>query len=309
MIALIKSILYRTIPIYWQARAVPFLAHLLCHRTDFTCIVQKVSEKKFFRAEASAIESILDGCQLIYFDVGSSGGMERGLQQYEHLFRNILAEPRDDEGAIQGESSSILIPKLISDEVGDSALNVSKAEALSSTLTVNPYFANFWSSGNLHRFDVTERKIVASTTIETVLNETVGRCDYLKIDTQGTELNVLMGLGEYRPIIIKSEISFVPLYKDQTIFFDLAKHLYDIGYLLFHLAYRSKSTVKVARGRKPWQNTVLPLHGDAWFMPDWTRKNGQDIINGREKEYEALMMMFGMGEIAEESLSYVKSGT
>ena len=151
------------------------------------------------------------------------------------------------------------------------------------------------------------------TTIAAVLKETSRQVHYLKLDTQGTELDILEGLGEYRPIIIKTEISFVPLYKDQTIFFHLAKFLYDMGYVLFHLGYGSKSSPPKTLGRgsllykrRSFAGTLIPMHGDAWFMPDWTRKMGREIICGREKEYKALMLIFGLGEIYEYALEEYK---
>ena len=36
----------------------------------------------------------------------------------------------------------------------------------------------------------------------------------------------------------------------------------------------------------------IPIHGDAFFMPDWTRKKGIDIIKGRKAQWEALMLIF-----------------
>ena len=40
--------------------------------------------------------------------------------------------------------------------------------------------------------------------------------DFLKIDTQGAEANVIFGLGSYRPLCIYTEVQFIPLYKGIT---------------------------------------------------------------------------------------------
>ena len=37
---------------------------------------------------------------------------------------------------------------------------------------------------------------------------TVKSLDYLKIDTQGAELEILKGMGNYRPLLIKIEAHF-----------------------------------------------------------------------------------------------------
>jgi hypothetical protein len=282
------------------------IVRYLGYRVDIVGISQKETEKKFFTSEATLIEELLEGKKLVHFDVGASGGIEKGLNQYMHLFEFIIAEPRHNTVVNQNDPSSVLVTELLDGKIGTGILNISEAEELSSTLSVNPYFANFWASGNLNRFRVKERKKFTTTTLEQSLDTTLSCCDYLKVDTQGTELKILKGLGRYRPIIIKSEISFVPLYRDQALFYELAMYLYELGYMLFHLSYRSKSVPEVARGRSPFRSTLLPVHGDAWFMPDWTQKLGQDIIIGREKEYRALMTIFCMSEIGIESLGYIE---
>jgi hypothetical protein len=77
-----------------------------------------------------------------------------------------------------------------------------------------------------------------------------------------------------------------------------------MGYVQFHLSYGSKSSLKPRV--RPFAGTLIPIHGDAWFMPDWTRKNGREIIKEREKEYEALMLIFGLSEIYEDALDEYK---
>ena len=78
-----------------------------------------------------------------------------------------------------------------------------------------------------------------------------------------------------------------------------------MGYVQFHLSYGSKSSPKKIH-ENPFIGTLIPMHGDAWFMPDWTRENGREIIREREKEYKALMLIFGLGEICEYALEEYK---
>ena len=39
------------------------------------------------------------------------------------------------------------------------------------------------------------------------------------------------------------------------------------------------------------------MHGNAWFMPDWTRSEGKKIINGRDDKWFAIMLIFGMENV------------
>jgi FkbM family methyltransferase len=278
---------------------------LFVDKTDLVCHAQRMSEKKkFFCVDQSRIEQVLEGDKLSVFDVGAAGSIERGLKRYRHLLNVIAAEPRNDNSLIENSEDFILIPKLIGKTEGRATLFITRSETGSSIHQPIGVFLNFHSSGNTGRFDCIKQVEYPIATIAAVLKETSREVHYLKLDTQGNELDILEGLGEYRPIIIKTEISFVPLYKDQAIFFHLAKYLYDMGYVLFHLAYRSRRSPN--KTGEIFRETVIPIHGDAWFMPDWTREKGRKIIGGREKEYKALMLIFGLGEICEYALEQTK---
>ena len=122
---------------------------------------------------------------------------------------------------------------------------------------------------------------------------------------QGYEDRIIKGLGNMRPLIISTEISFVPLYKDSAIIFDLGKHLYDMGYIMFHQAYRSRSSPDKQLVYNPYSEVGIPLHGDAWFMPRWTSIAGAEIIKGRELKYQALMKIFGMESISKYALKNI----
>ena len=279
---------------------------LFVDKTDLVCHAQRMSEKKkFFCVDESRIEQVLEGDKLNVFDVGAAGNIERGLKRYRHLLNVIVCEPRNDDSLIENSEEFILIPKLIGKTEGRATLWITEKETGSSVHQPIDTFLNLYSSGDSGRFDCIKQVEYPMTTIAAVLKETSREVHYLKLDTQGNELDVLEGLGEYRPIIIKTEISFVPLYKDQITFFHLAKYLYDMGYILFHLAYRSSHGPPNKTG-EIFCETVIPMHGDAWFMPDWTREKGREIIREREKEYKALMLIFGLGEIFEYALEEYK---
>ena len=268
------------------------------NRYDITAINTIGREGKFFRVKASVIEKLLNGFKLNVIDIGARGGIEGGLKNYNHLLSITLVEP-DKEAIFKKTNGINVIRKLIGEKNGKSKLNICKKGGVSSILDPNGPFLDYYTSGDASRFDVINKISIPMTTINSIIKETYNGelLDYLKLDTQGTELNILMGLGTIRPIIIKTEISFVPIYKNQTIFFHLGKVLYDMGYIMFHLSYGSKSAPLKHKKNKPYDETVVPLHGDAHFMPDWTRSLGKKIIKGRENQYEALMLMFGMKEI------------
>jgi len=80
--------------------------------------------------------------------------------------------------------------------------------------------------------------------------------DYLKIDTQGSELDILKGAGELLRTtkMIECEVEFVPLYKQQPLFEDVERYLKIYGFKF----QKYKRTVK-------WHSGTL-VFGDAIFI-------------------------------------------
>ena len=78
-----------------------------------------------------------------------------------------------------------------------------------------------------------------------------------------------------------------------------------MGYIMFHQAYRSRSSPDKQLLYNPYSEVGIPLHGDAWFMPRWTSIAGEEIIKGRELKYQALMKIFGMESISKYALKSI----
>ena len=82
-------------------------------------------------------------------------------------------------------------------------------------------------------FDVTETKNVECDTISSSLSSLkISYLDYLKIDTQGAELEILKGLGDYRPLLIKCEVQIFPMYKGVPSWTELVNFLEKLNYIV-----------------------------------------------------------------------------
>ena len=107
---------------------------------------------------------------------------------------------------------------------------------------------------------------------------------------------------EVESILCGKRLDYIfPLYKGATRFFELAKYLNDLGCMDFHM-YDRKFTMKYKTAKAGISSVESSVSGNAWFMPDWTRPEGRQIITGKERQYEALMLMFGMHEIGKKAL-------
>ena len=282
-----------------------YLFKILSNR-DLLHEAQIYSESKFFKVPSNEISTILGSDKIEIFDVGAAGGLEKmtGFNKYKRHCNLTFVEPRDDDSFEEIDDKSIRISKLIGRENGNGSLNIAEDETKSSMLHPSGNYLHYFLN-NQHGFRIKKTLSFEVTNINTVLNET-GKCiDLLKLDTQGNELDILIGMAKHRPLFIQTEVSFVPLYKDSAIYFELANYLYEIGYVMFAQTYVSGSTTKNAKKVNWSKSNTIPVHGDAWFMPDYTREKGIKIIQNRKSQYEALMHIYAMSDIADEALSEI----
>ena len=131
-------------------------------------------------------------------------------------------------------------------------------------------------------FDITNEMEVECTTADDSLNKlNIKHLDFLKIDTQGSELEILKGLGEYRPLMIKVEVQVVPMYEDVPSWSELVNYLYKINYMTCEWKEIGS------------HSTRSPAEMDMLFIPNYLDDIGKKLIISRENEFISLMLIFG----------------
>ena len=121
-------------------------------------------------------------------------------------------------------------------------------------------------------FEVVSEDYVQTTKLDAVCE--IEACDYLKIDVQGAELDVLKGAEETLKdcFIVEVEVEFVPLYENQPLFGDIDKFLRDRGFYLHRLMDVS------GRAFRPFildGNPVKPVSQLLWADAIFVRKFDQ----------------------------------
>ena len=131
-------------------------------------------------------------------------------------------------------------------------------------------------------FNISEEIDVECITMKDSLKElNISHLDFLKIDTQGSELEILKGLGEYRPLMMKVEVQVVPMYENIPSWSELINHLYKINYM-------TCEWIEIGP-----HLTRSPVEMDMIFIPNYLSDLGKKIILSKEKEFVSLMLIFG----------------
>lgn len=225
--------------------------------------------------------------KLIHLDVGSRKGPLHIVQKYSNFMEIIMVEPEREEANDQRKRGFAVIEKPLFKKSGEVTFLETRFPACSSIYMPQGPYLDFINPdpGHISQHDVVKKTTMECSTIsEELINLNVPELDFLKIDTQGSELDILMGLKDYRPLIIQVEMQYLPVYHDVPNAYQICQYLFERGYIPFSL-----TTHHI--------NTLCPIEGDGYFMPSWVAPLGIELIRSREQKYIALMLMFGQTEI------------
>lgn len=281
-IKLSRSILKLILPLFYRL----LIFFKLNRRT-----INFLEEKSYFSNQSHEISFILKDLlqdkKLIALDVGAQGGFNSDgffKKKYNSFFESILVEP------IKSEAEKLMGVKNVINKGLWSKKEIKKLYILKdrpgSSSMYEPEEKNF----DLHKikkkdydnFKVSNILEIECDTIENSLTRLDFKyLDYLKIDTQGAELEILKGLGNYRPLIIKVEAHVFSMYKNVPSWHQLLNFLYDINYIL--IDWKSIGG-HVSR---------IPAEMDLIFIPNFKNQKGEDLIKKYKERFISLMLIFG----------------
>lgn len=186
-----------------------------------------------------AFASYYEAHPLVLVDVGAAGGIKPRWRAARSHLRVIAFEP--DERAVfkLDENLSVkLIPIGLLDECGQAQLFLTKNQGSSSFLRPNARYLRPFSESKM--FEVGSTRTVNVDTLDRQLTSIgVDDVDFLKLDTQGTELQVLRGsqsILRTAPVFgVQVEVEFAQIYEGQPLFPDVDGYLRQNGFELFDL--------------------------------------------------------------------------
>jgi len=239
----------------------------------------------------SLISGLLKNEKIISLDVGAQGGFNSDKffpSKYNCFFKEILIEPINSE-AEKLENKKFVINKGLWSKKEKKKLNILD-NRLGSSSMYEPD-EEFFDLHNLKKKDYNNYKITRSIEVEcdTLTNQLkeleINKLDYLKIDTQGAELEILKGIGEYRPLLIKTEAHFFSMYKNVPDWSKLVSFLHDLNYTLIDFKGIGN------------HSTRIPAEADMIFIPNFNNKIGKKLILDNKDKFISLMLIFGQLKI------------
>ncbi len=122
--------------------------------------------------------------------------------------------------------------------------------------------------GNFH--------VVATQTVQTIRLDEVAECpkpDYVKLDTQGSEVAILSSGREKLAdaVVVESETMFIPVYRGQPLFGDLQKLMLDMGFLFHKFMDIAGRALAPMTPPNPAAPVSQALWADAVFVRDFVR--------------------------------------
>jgi FkbM family methyltransferase len=164
----------------------------------------------------------------IYFDVGANVG-----QKADYLIKKglkvILIEPQPEIFEIlttryKNNSNVIFLPFALGRKAGMASMSISSNAQVLST------FADHWKEGRFANIVWDRNLDVKMITLDEIIRD-FGVPRYCKIDVEGYELDVILGLSERIGII-----SYEFTHEFMPIAFDVLQHLIKLGYTRFNFS-------------------------------------------------------------------------
>ena len=119
-------------------------------------------------------------------------------------------------------------------------------------------------------------RVVARQEMQTQRLDDVEQCrdpDYIKLDVQGAELDVIRGasrlLGE--ALVVQTEVEFVPMYLGQPLFAEIDQAMGAAGYLLHRLTFAGRTFRPLVTDNDINRMGSQVLWGEAFYVRDFTQ--------------------------------------
>jgi len=255
-------------------------------------IINYLSDKSFIANNyynfSKIIEKNLNNEKILALDIGAQGGFNSDIffpEKYNKFFEPVLVEPIKEEAKkLMAKNKYVIAGGIWSSQIKKKIYILGNRTGSSSMYQPDPSFFDIHGikKKDYKNYEVTETIEIDCDSINTSLkNLKINKLDYLKIDTQGAELEILKGIGAYSPLLIKIEAHIFSMYKEVPSWNQLLDCLHKLNYIVVD-----------------WKGigshcTRVPAEMDMIFIPNFRNKEGRNLITTNENKFVSLMLIFG----------------
>jgi FkbM family methyltransferase len=270
----------------------PFFSLLFIKLKINKRIINYLNDKSFFANNyynfSDLIKNNLNGEKIISLDIGAQGGFNSDnffSKKYNTFFEPILVEPIKKEAEKLMLKNKYVIEKGIWSKKERKKIYI-LCDRLGSS-SMYPPNPNYFDVHNIKKKDYKNYSITETIEVDcdslnsSLKNLKIDKLDYLKIDTQGAELEILRGIGDYRPLLIKIEAHIFSMYQGVPAWNELLNYLYRLNYIVVDWKGIGSNA------------TRIPVEMDMIFIPNFNNAEGKKLITLNEGKFISLMLMFG----------------
>jgi len=170
-------------------------------------------------------------------DVGAYGGLsEVWIIHHYAIAKLLLIDPRFNP-MVESKCGGLLeiLPFAISDIEGKTNFYQYEKQACNSIFRIKDNPESIMGPGDYSRFKLQKITTVNCVRLDTIISKQSNSFDFLKVDTQGNDLNVVKSMGDYLKDLvgIQVELYLKSVYQDAPMFEDAHEFLSNHGFTCF----------------------------------------------------------------------------
>jgi len=172
------------------------------------------------------LQKLLKNNKFFYLDIGAAEGTPKRWKIVENIVEKILIEPHPESAKELRDMGYNVIDKVLYSKTNiDLSFNHAKKKMCSSFL--DPNLNHLSKFSNSERFHVVKKTKFNTSTLDEELRKVNKKPDFMKIDAEGTEIEILKGSTQSLKNMLGIEIegSFFQIRKNQPLVNDILKFL------------------------------------------------------------------------------------
>ncbi len=202
-----------------------------------------------------------------FVDVGARGGLEEPWKSYANIIKSIAFEPDSEASELLKQDTQVfeVYNCVLAQNKTKLTLNLLNSRGCSSTLLPNRKFLDMFPDSK--RFDVEKEVEMVCDSLDNIWhNHDIKNVDFIKLDTQGAELDILKGAQKSLQACcgLQVEVEFQKIYQHQSWFGEVDKFIREN--LNLEIQDLRKSYWKYKTQNKTSNNKGRLIFGDALYL-------------------------------------------